>query len=98
MDEPVVDLWFSVLSRAVADYLQRNLYAKHPRDRLQIERSASVWIHSNRNDVGSFTWVCHILNLEPTFVRSTIERARSRQAGRLYRSQLRPKTLHVTAG
>lgn len=58
-------LWTAVLARAVDDYL----YAGKNKESRAHKKDAKTWMASRDYDgVGSFTYVCHAIDLEPEAV------------------------------
>ena len=70
---PEAELWTAVIVQAIKD-----LSSQDPRER----RSASLWINSQSDAVHSFIWVCRITDIEPSFVRSALHRARQSELKR----------------
>jgi hypothetical protein len=64
MTEPEQTLWMSVLMQAVQDLSGADLIA----------RSARAWFASRDKSIGSLTWVCHHLSLDPDAVRQQVSR------------------------
>jgi hypothetical protein len=64
MTEPEQTLWMSVLVQAVQDLSAADLIA----------RSARAWFASSDKSIGSLTWVCHHLSLDPAAVRQHVLR------------------------
>ena len=62
MIEPCKRLWTAVLKRAVED-----AYSGGMTD--VTGEGARVWFQSNNQGVGSFLWICSMLDLNPEFVR-----------------------------
>jgi hypothetical protein len=60
--DPERKLWANVLLQALTDLAGRDPQA----------RSARAWIASRGNSVGSFTWVCYQLSLDPEAVRERV--------------------------
>ena len=61
-DMPERNLWVEVLIEAIADLRK----ADH------VRRSAENWFSSNRDEVGSFRWVCACLLLDASAVRRAV--------------------------
>ena len=61
MDSAYKRLWFSVFKTAIEDY--RGVHGSILRE------DARAWLTSDDEDVGSFNWICSVLNVEPFFVR-----------------------------
>jgi hypothetical protein len=70
---PEAELWTAVIVQAIKD-----LSSHEPGER----RSASLWINSQSDAVHSFIWVCRITDIEPSFVRSALHRARQSELKR----------------
>jgi hypothetical protein len=68
--DPERKLWAYVLLQAHADLAGRDPYA----------RSARLWFVSKDDSIGSFTWICHHLSLEPDAVRQRVMRDLSRKS------------------
>jgi len=62
--DPERKLWANVLLQALSDLSGRDPQA----------RSARAWISSRDHSVGSFSWVCYQLSLEPDAVRQRVLR------------------------
>jgi hypothetical protein len=62
--DPERKLWAYVLLQAHADLGGRDPLA----------RSARLWFTSKDDSIGSFTWICHHLSLEPDAVRQRVLR------------------------
>lgn len=58
-------LWLAVLTRAVYDAAGVNVFARDPNVARQIERGARAWFNAASESVGSFRWVCFMLNVDP---------------------------------
>jgi hypothetical protein len=58
-------LWEAVLIQAIEDC------AGHigKRERTSAQYAARLWFKSNRCETGSFIWVCHHINVEPSWIR-----------------------------
>ena len=68
--DPERKLWANVLLQALADLSGRDPQA----------RSARAWIVSRENAVGSFSWVCYQLSLDPDAVRQRVLRKAARES------------------
>jgi hypothetical protein len=64
MSDPERKLWAYVLLQAHTDISGRDPLA----------RSARLWFCSKDDSIGSFTWICHHLSLEPDAVRQRVLR------------------------
>lgn len=60
-NDPELELWRNVLWIAIRD--RQGQFGKN------LQRDAQAWLNSDRKEVGSFRWVCDILNLDPQAVR-----------------------------
>jgi len=60
---PYYRLWFAVLERALQDLCERNP---------SIRRDAELWFKSDRRGVGSFLWVCELLDFNPQWLRKRL--------------------------
>ena len=56
----MADLWAVVLEEAISDALG---------SRLDLRESAWAWFRSENQGIGSFLWICTMLDLNPNFVR-----------------------------
>jgi hypothetical protein len=60
MDQKYRDLWAAVLKQAIKDAKQSiNSSLTSP----------GLWFSSNNHTVGSFLWICGVLNIDPVSVR-----------------------------
>jgi hypothetical protein len=57
-------LWSSVLERAIEDF--RGFHG------LWLQNNAKTWLLSNNDGIGSYLWICGVLNLDPPTVRRSI--------------------------
>ena len=57
MDETYLDLWYAVLKQAIVDV------SKYPVG--YYSEKALSWVEDECEEVGSFQWICSILNLNP---------------------------------
>jgi hypothetical protein len=62
---PEADLWTEVIRQAIKD-----LSAPHSPD----QEFACLWFNSPSDVVGSFIWACHVINIEPSFIRSALQK------------------------
>jgi hypothetical protein len=65
MEEACIRLWHAVLDRAIRDMVD-------PRTKFKDREEARQWFQSERQEVGSFLWVCNILGFNPGTVRSRL--------------------------
>jgi hypothetical protein len=70
LSDPERKLWAYVLLQAHADLKGREPAA----------RSARLWFVSRDDSIGSFTWVCHHLSLDPDAVRQRVIKDASRKS------------------
>jgi hypothetical protein len=70
LSDPERKLWAYVLLQAHADLKGREPAA----------RSARLWFISRADSIGSFTWVCHHLSLDPDAVRQRVIKDASRKS------------------
>ncbi len=64
MEERCKGLWFSVLERAIKDL--RGFYG------LSLQDNAETWLLSGNKGVGSYLWICSVLNLDPSSIRRSL--------------------------
>jgi hypothetical protein len=62
LTDPERKLWAYVLLQAQSDLGSRD----------SVARSARLWFSSRDDSIGSFTWICHHLSLEPNAVRQRV--------------------------
>ncbi len=60
MDQNYRSLWAAVLKQAIKD---ANQYVNNPLT------SPGLWFSSNSHAIGSFLWICSVLNIDPGSVR-----------------------------
>ena len=72
---PEANLWSEVILQAIAERSRR--VRKRP--------YALMWLNSESEAEGSFVWACHITNIDPSFVRSTLRKGYALAAGLLRR-------------
>jgi hypothetical protein len=53
-------LWAAVLKQAIKDAKQ---------DLKSTLTSPGLWFYSNNDEVGSFLWICRVLNIDPDLIR-----------------------------
>jgi hypothetical protein len=70
---PEAELWTAVIEQGISD-----LSSPDSHDR----RSAWLWINSPSDAVHSFVWACHVTDIEPSFIRSALRRARATELKR----------------
>ena len=64
---PEAELWTGVILRAIDDLDRRTSLT--PRS---AQDSAREWFASESDEVGSFIWTCHLIDLDPNFIRSQL--------------------------
>jgi hypothetical protein len=64
---PEAELWTAVILQAIDDLARRTLLT--PRS---AQVSAREWFASESDAVGSFIWTCHLIDLDPNFIRSRL--------------------------
>jgi hypothetical protein len=62
---PEAELWTEVIRQAIKD-----LSSQHLPD----QESAGLWFNSPSDAVGSFIWVCQVISIEPSFIRSALRK------------------------
>ncbi len=61
---PEADLWTEVIALSLRDLTHpKNPYAA---------REAQDWFSSDSQEIGSFDWVCHLIDIEPSFIREAL--------------------------
>jgi hypothetical protein len=64
---PEAELWTAVILQAIDDLDRRtSLSPSWARD------SAREWFASDSDVAGSFIWTCHVINVDPSFIRSRL--------------------------
>jgi hypothetical protein len=63
-------LWAAVLEQAIKD--ARDETSKPLRFERPDGQSAQHWFGSENDGIGSFLWICEMLDLEPRFVRTLV--------------------------
>ncbi len=58
-------LWTAVLDQAIKDALGENLF---------LRQGAREWFRSEDREVGSFLWVCSILDINPDFIQKVFSK------------------------
>lgn len=59
-------LWYEVLEDAFRCCVDGHVSAESSRNRKQVEiESAKAWFLSEKTDIGTFLWVCTMLELDP---------------------------------
>jgi hypothetical protein len=64
---PEAELWTAVILKAIDDLDRRT--SATPRS---AQDSAREWFASESDAVGSFIWTCHVIDLDPNFIRSRL--------------------------
>lgn len=62
---PEAELWTAVIHQAIQDLSSPESYEQH---------SAWLWFNSPSDAVGSFIWTCHVIDIEPSFIRSSLHK------------------------
>jgi hypothetical protein len=68
---PEAELWTQVLLQAIGDLDRRTSLTPH-----LAQDSAREWFASESDAVGSFYCTCHIINVDPNFIRSRLPKER----------------------
>ena len=71
---PEAELWTGVMLRAIDDLDRRTSLT--PRS---AQDSAREWFASESDEVGSFIWTCHLIDLDPSFIRSVVAKKRRKE-------------------
>lgn len=69
------DLWAAVMHGAVSDLLGQNSTTKGRNRHVintDLARGARRWFDSDDRDIGSFLWICSVLELDPERVRGRL--------------------------
>jgi hypothetical protein len=61
---PEAELWTEVIRQAIKD-----LSSQQPSN----QQCALLWFNSSSDAVGTFIWACHVINIEPSCVRSALQ-------------------------
>jgi hypothetical protein len=64
---PEAELWTAVMVQAIDDLDRRTLSSS-----ISAQHSAREWFASESDVVGSFVWACHVINVDPDFIRSRL--------------------------
>jgi hypothetical protein len=64
---PEAELWTQVILRAIDDLDRRTALTSS-----SAQDSAREWFASECGRVGSFNWTCHVINVDPNFIRSQL--------------------------
>ena len=60
MEEACKRLWAAVLNQAIEEALKCK--------KKDLKKSALSWLRSKNQGIGSFLWICGVLNIDPTSV------------------------------
>ncbi len=71
---PETELWMGVVLQAIDDLGRRTSLT--PRS---AQDSAREWFASETDAVGSFVWTCHLIDLDPSFIRSAVAEKRRKE-------------------
>ena len=69
MTENCKELWTAVLILAIEDALGKVHQIPQITQKVRIIESAQTWFKSKNENVGSFLWICIILDLDPSNIR-----------------------------
>jgi hypothetical protein len=64
---PEAKLWTAVILQAIDDLDRRTSFSP-----TSAKDSAREWFASESDEVGSFMWTCHIIDVDPSFIRSRL--------------------------
>ena len=64
---PEAELWTAVILQAIDDLGRRTRLS--PRS---AQTDAKEWFASEDDAVGSFIWACHVIDIDPSFIRSRL--------------------------
>ena len=64
---PEAELWTEVIVRAIDDLDERTSLTPS-----SARWCAREWFASDSDAVGSFIWTCHVINVDPSFIRSRL--------------------------
>ena len=70
MVEQCRSLWVAVLDRAIRD--AQGDVSPHVEPKHDLVRKARAWMESENGAVGSFLWVCGMLDLDPDYIRLSL--------------------------
>jgi hypothetical protein len=65
---PETELWTAVMLQAIDDLDRRKSLSP-----TAAQDSAREWFASDSDAVGSFIWSCHVINVDPSFIRSRLD-------------------------
>jgi hypothetical protein len=71
---PETELWMGVVLQAIDDLERRTSLTP-----LSAQDSAREWFASETDAVGSFVWTCHLIDLDPSFIRSVVAKKRRKE-------------------
>jgi hypothetical protein len=71
---PEAELWTAVILQAIDDLDRRTSLT--PR---LAQDSAREWFSSESDAVGSFIWTCHVIDMDPNFIRSRLAKKQRMQ-------------------
>ena len=76
-----ITLWTRVLWQAIADAVDpRPLFVKTEKGRRKLRRKAREWLSDDEDRIGSFWWVCRILDIDGAAVREVVRDVEGRPA------------------
>lgn len=62
---PEAELWTAVIQQAIQDISSPDSYE---------QESARSWFNSSTDAVGSFIWACNVIDIEPSFIRTSLQK------------------------
>lgn len=81
IDTEFQELWKKVLRQAQQHYIHGPTEEELQDYARVAGEDAEAWIDSNSEEVGSFVWVCDLLDLEPSAVRAAWRKKRKETKG-----------------
>jgi hypothetical protein len=74
---PEAELWTEVIAQSIRDLDSRgsSRYAA---------REAEDWFSSDSQVIGSFDWVCWLMNIEPSFIRAALAKRQHHRVARRF--------------
>jgi len=76
--DPVGQLWFAVLLQSIEDAMSYTIDES-------THHAAKRWFRSDREDVGSFIWVCNAINLDHETVLQRVREQFDKRSGQALR-------------
>ena len=71
---PEAELWTAVILQAIDDLGRRKRLSP-----TSAQTSAREWFASEDHAVGSFIWTCHVIDVDPNFIRSRLAKKQRMQ-------------------